>query len=314
VAAEHIRYCVTRSPLSQPLLDGAISPAGFELQAEQAESMDKVSRAMLELRYDVAEMSIATFVKAQEQGLPLRALPVFTSGRRFLQPGFMLSARSGIHDLSELPGKRVGLPQYWMSSSVWQRMILKQMHGVSPEQVHWVTFATERMEALRVPEGVELVQEKSGRGPLDLLAAGELDVSLSPTGVRDPGGNGQDPVVVPAYPDLEGAIRSYYGSTGIFPIMHMTVIQEELVQREPDIVVSLCDAYERAKASAEPAGPPAAGIDPEKVIGHDPWQFGITPNRRPLDTFLAAALEQGLVSRQFELEELFVANVPAAFR
>jgi 4,5-dihydroxyphthalate decarboxylase len=312
---KRLSYRATSSALSQPLLGGQVSPEGIELEAQPGESMDKLSRSMLELRFDVSEMSIATFTKAREQGLPLIALPVFTSGRRFLQPGFMVSTRSDIRDLSELSGKRVGLPQYWMSSSVWQRMLLKQAHGVSPEQVRWVTFSPERMEALTTPPGVSLEQDTSGRSAAELMAAGELDASLSPAGLKD-AKNGGQPVATPAYPDVRAAVRDYYQRTGIFPIMHMTVMKEDLARSDPWIVDSLLGAYARAKAMAgkSAAQPPDGGLDPAEIIGADPWPFGLAANRRPLEAFLASALEQGLISKRMTVDDLFVTNLPEKYR
>src|ERR687893_111997 len=72
-------------PLTQPVLAGEVVPRGTDVSVAAGKSVDGNSRQMLNLAFDVAEMSLATFLKAREQGTPLIGLPIFT-GRRFLQP------------------------------------------------------------------------------------------------------------------------------------------------------------------------------------------------------------------------------------
>jgi 4,5-dihydroxyphthalate decarboxylase len=136
---------------------------------------------MLNVEFDISEMAIATFAKAREQGVPVVGLPIFTSGRRFLQAGFQVAARSGIKDLAALRGRTVCAPQYWMSSSIWQRQILQQMYGVAAEDMTWVTLQPERMSALRIPSDVEYRLDTSGRSARELAELGEIESSRSCT-------------------------------------------------------------------------------------------------------------------------------------
>ena len=92
---------------------GKIKPKGVKLRAQVGKGMDNLSRQMLNLELDIGEMAISAFLKAREKGIPLIGIPLFTSGRRFLQPGILLSKQAGIRDLSELRGMRVGVPVRW---------------------------------------------------------------------------------------------------------------------------------------------------------------------------------------------------------
>ena len=308
---------VIPSPLTRPVLSGQVTVPGVTLRAQEAKSVDDNSRRMLDLAFDVGEMSLATFVKACEQGVPLVALPLFT-GRRFLQPSVSVARSSGIRDLAEVRGKRVGLPQFWMTSSVWHRLVLRQMHGVSQEQVTWVTTAPERMEALGMPAGVEVRQDTTGRSPRELLEVGEIDAIMSPRG-----GLTADPVATSAFADPVAAQREYYQRTRIFPIMHMVVMKEDLAEREPGLVAGLCEAFDGAKATGlaeameDPRERPITGAEPEDVrslMGDDPWRYGIEPNRHVLETFLRDARDQCLIQRPLAVDELFARNLPEAFR
>jgi len=324
MAGMELSYSVTSSALTRSLLDGAVMPEGIRLRPEEAHGMDKLSRRMLKLDFDVAEMSIATFVKGREQGLPLVALPLFTSGRRFLQRGFLMSKQSGMRDLSELRGKRMGVSQYWMSSSVWQRLVLRQMYGIVPEEVNWVTTRSERMEGLKFPSKVKIVQDTSNRTPLDLLRVGEIDACMSP-GNPQPGTQADQlgEVAVPAYSDGLAAQKDYFRKTGVFPIMHVTVIKEELALREPRLLISLCDAYQRAKEDALGKGQ-SSSLNPQNseiwmeemsdLMGDDQWPYGIGPNRRALEAFVETAYEQGLIGRPVKLEDLFAGGLPEKYQ
>jgi 4,5-dihydroxyphthalate decarboxylase len=322
MANAELNLCVMPSVLTRPLLEGEVAPTGVTLRAQPAESIDTLTRRMLGLEYDVGEMAVATFLKAREQGVPLVALPLFTSGRRFVHAGLLLSRRAGIRDPAELPGKRAGTPQYWISWTIWQRQILRQMHGVAADTLSWVTTQPERMDALRTPPGVTARRDTTGRSPLELMEADEIEVSFSSSGPSGPAA-AQGGAAVPAYPDRAAAHREYYERTGIFPIMHLTVMKADLAASQPSLVESLCDAYARAKQLARArerptaAAAPAAGettIELQQLMGDDPWPYGIEPNRRTLDALLEAARDQGLLDRPVAVDELFPADLSERYR
>src|SRR5438132_585657 len=128
--ATELNVSLIKSPLTEPIIGGQVKVKGAEVNAKAAPSVNTNSLEMLDYKYDVAEMSLATFTKARELGIELIALPIFP-GRRFMQPGVLANKAAGIKDPSDLRGKRVGLPQFWMTSSVWHRLILHQTYGVA---------------------------------------------------------------------------------------------------------------------------------------------------------------------------------------
>jgi 4,5-dihydroxyphthalate decarboxylase len=205
-----------------------------------------------------------------------------------------------------------------MSSSIWQRQILRQMYGIAAEDLRWVTLQPERGN-MSVPNGVPHRFEDGGRSAEDLAAVGDIDASFTPGGGRDAEGGS----LVPAYPDRDGAQREYFERTGIFPIMHITVMKQELAEREPWIVESICEAYTRAKEKAT-AGQmptqsesPTAGETTEEMVqlmGDDPWPYGVAANRKALEAFVETAHEQTLTGKRHKVEDLFPSNLPGNFR
>jgi 4,5-dihydroxyphthalate decarboxylase len=312
-----VKLSVMPTGLTEPITSGAVGVAGVELDVFRPSTTDQNSRAMLELKFDVAEMSFAAYLKAAERGLPLRALPVFTSGRRFVQAGIYLSRASGLSSPEQLAGRAIGLPQYWISSCVWQRGVLERMHGVAPGQARWVSVEPERFEGAP-PAGVQLTMVEGG-DLAALMREGEIDACMLQ------GGRPLPPelaaLTVPAYPDVVAAERDYYRAEGVLPLMHVTVIKEDLVRQRPELVPAMLSAYAEAKevALADPDTdwplPPLGHqlAEMRELVGGDPWPFGLAPNRKALETFLTTAADQGLVERRYEVDELFVDDLPTEF-
>lgn len=240
------------SPLTAPILDARVAVNGVSLAPNAARSVDENTRAMPNGAFDVAEMSLATFLRAREDGAELIGLPVFP-GRRFFQPGVVVRHDAGIDSPREMVGRRVGLPQYWLTSSVWHRGVLRDQFGVVPEEADWVTVVPERGEA-PYPAGVRVVARDGGTIPA-LLSAGEIDAALVPRPAT-PGAYGDAAGCI--FADVVGAQRDYYAATGLFPIMHFIVIRAELADAAPDLVAALFRAFEAAKARTLAEGAIAA--------------------------------------------------------
>jgi 4,5-dihydroxyphthalate decarboxylase len=312
-----ITYSVMPTGLTAPIMSGAVTVEGAELEIFRPATTDQNSRAMIDMTYDVAEMSIAAYTKCLERGLALRAIPVFTSGRRFVQAGIFLSKASGLTSADQLAARAIGIPQYWISSCVWQRHVLRRMHGVTPAQARWVTVEPERF-AGGLPADVDL-RTVDGGDLAALMRDGEIDACMVQGGRPLPPELAE--LTVPAYRDIISAEREYYQADGVLPLMHVTVIKQELVEREPRIVPALLAAYARAKdlAAADPNThwplPPLGHQVPElrDLVGGDPWPYGLAANRKAIETFLHTAASQGLVGRRYEVNELFVDDLPVEF-
>jgi len=273
--------------LTNPLIRGEVVVAGDAAWSIGAgTSVDQNSRKMLAGAFDVAEMSFATFLRAREEGRDLIGLPVFT-GRGFLQPGLIASAASGIKRPEDLASRRVGLPQFWMTSSVWHRGILQQQHGVSPQAIEWFTAVEERFEGISLPDGVSIRRLDEGMSVERALEGGLIDaIMVPPRGVPRP----LRPFMRSPYADVVGAERAYFETTGVFPIMHFVVMRESLHGQLPWLTGALVSAFMEAS------------------FGTNPWTFGLAENARPLEAFLGFAREQGWVSNALKLADCFVST------
>ena len=77
---------------------------------------------------------------------------------------------------------------------------------------------------------------------------GELDALIN-ADILKPLQDG-DPRVGRLWPDYKAEEIRYYKKTGIFPIMHVMGIKQEIVDRHPWVPINLFHAFEKAKAIA----------------------------------------------------------------
>jgi 4,5-dihydroxyphthalate decarboxylase len=296
-------------PLTDPILSKDVAvggDAGWSITP--GASVDSNSRAMLEGKFDVAEMSFATFLKAFELGRDLIALPLFT-GRGFLQPGILCATAAGIRKPEDIAGKRVGIPQYWMTSSVWHRAVLEQQHGVKPAAVKWFTAVEERFENLVFPSSVSVERLPEGVGVQDALTQDLVDAIMTPPrGV---------PKSMPAglsspYANLTQAQADYFAQTHVFPIMHFVVMRRSLAKELPWLAGAVTAAFDEAKLRADASDalrPVIAGLAPDeerRLMGDDPWAFGLTANKPAVDTFFGTAHAQQWVGSGVNVGSCFV--------
>ena len=303
------------SALTTPLLDGEVTVEGIEFEGLRAASVDANSRAMLNLEFDVAEMSLATFLRARADGVPIIGLPVFT-GRRFVQPGIGRAPGAAIASPADLGGRRVGLPQYWMTSSVWHRAVLFDEYGIDARAVRWVTVQNERFGDGTFADGVT-VERRDDATLAELLTAGEIDAVLFPRPIET---RFEPAAAVPVFDDAVAAQREAFTRTGRFPIMHFVVMRDALVEAEPDLAGRLVGGFQRAKSLALGDADRHGALEPPihgngagaslELFGGDPWPYGLDANRDVLQWLIDDAHRQSLIDRPQAAESLFVAVEP----
>ena len=293
---------------TRPLFDGEVKvDAALELVAADTQES---TFGLLEGRYAAGEMSLATYVKAREESDALRALPIFTH-RKFFHQYVWTRRGAGFHSLADLRGKRVIVPMYWMTSSIWHRLMLEEEAGIGAADLRWIVLMRDRLESMRVPPGVE-VEVVTGRTAVELLLGGAADALFHAATTPDLIA-ARDRLDHP-FPDVAAAQRRYFERTRIFPPVHAIVWRKEHLAERRDAVTALGRAIEAAKHAAivrleDEARTSLPFIreyldETHRVFG-DPYRDGLEPNRSAIETFSAAAHAQGLTARPLAAEELF---------
>jgi 4,5-dihydroxyphthalate decarboxylase len=122
-----------------------------------------------------------------------------------------------------------------------------------------------------------------------MLRDGELDAAIY--GADLP----KDPALTSLIPDPDNAARTWYARHKVVPINHMVVVTEKLARSDPQAVAEIYRLLRRAKA--------AAGLPKPGEIDFLP--FGLSACRGALQTIINYALQQRLIPRKLEVEELF---------
>ncbi len=305
---------------TRALEDGTVRPDGIDLTYLRLPVEETFFRMLRHREFDVAEMSLSSYVLSlQQDSPPFVAIPVFTS-RMFRHGALYCRADAGIERPQDLVGKRVGSPELQLSACVWLRGILADHHGVAPTSVVHVTGGQEstgRVEKAPVTPVAGLVVESApqGRTLSQMLVDGELDALCTPR-IPRPFATG-DPRVRRLFPDVVAAERDYFVATGIFPIMHVVVVRRDVYERYPWVAQSLTKAFRLAKDRAMEALYDTSALrfmlpwlvpDLEfarQLLGEDYWSYGLDGNEHVLATFLRYHREQGLSAPGLAPHELF---------
>jgi 4,5-dihydroxyphthalate decarboxylase len=303
----------------QALKDGTVRPEGVNLTFLPIMMPEPAFRMLHYREFDAAEMSLSWYTRtvlAQER--PFVAIPVFPS-RMFRHSSVYVNARSGINEAHDLVGKRVGCPEYQMTAAVWVKGILADRHGVPVESVKYFTGGLEqsgRTEmALDLPPSISVTPIDNGRTLSEMLETGEID-ALYTAHMPSCFGNGSG-TVRRLWPDSGLLERRYFEDTGIFPIMHVIVIRWETYIKNRWLATSLMKAFEESKKRAYAALNETTALkymmpfliesaeSARRMMGEDPFSYGLRGNEHTLATFCRYSFEQGLSDRLIEPAELF---------
>jgi 4,5-dihydroxyphthalate decarboxylase len=304
------------------LQSGAVGVEGVDLTMLTLPVEEIFFRFLRYREWHVSELSMAKYVALRAAGdTSLTAIPVFPS--RACRHSSIFVRRGGPFDPKELAGGRIGVPEWAQTASVYTRALLQHEWGIDLRDIAWYqagvnTPGRKEKVQLQLPEGVS-VTAVPDRSLDEMLLAGDLDAVLSahpPASFERADGG-----IVRMFGDYVPLEREYVARTGIFPIMHITVIRSDVMETAPWVAVNLLTAFEEAKrrsigrlsemtASRVPLPwIPAMVEDMRSLLGPDPWPYGLDANRVTLESFTRWAHEQGVASRLLRPEELFAPQV-----
>src|SRR4051794_40198189 len=98
-----------------PLFDGSVTVEGVDLsilQVGQSETLkngrDRHERMLQKGEFDIAELSLSSYLMAKSRGMPFTAIPVFPR-RLFSLSQMWVNVDAGIRSPQDLIGRKVGL-------------------------------------------------------------------------------------------------------------------------------------------------------------------------------------------------------------
>jgi 4,5-dihydroxyphthalate decarboxylase len=313
----------------EPLMSGAVQAEGIELIPTYSHPAETFWRQLKFGEFDVAEMSMSSYLIAKAQGAEMVALPVFPS-RRLFQTELSYHADSGIARPEDLAGKKLGVAEYQQTAALWIRGILEHDFGVSQYKIHWYMERSEEMShggatGFKPPAGISFNRIPPSKSLLSTLLENELDVAhiASPFALQANTldrssritGKGDWDNIKPLFPDRMTEGSRFYAKHGFLPVNHTYIIRGDIDKQYPWAAFNLYTGFVKAKALAREKMleriPTALFFGPEyaamtrQMIGDEPFPFGLKANRAMLDTIIGFSHEQGLTSRKLAVEELF---------
>jgi 4,5-dihydroxyphthalate decarboxylase len=296
------------------LKEGEVEPDGIDLTV--LTEMDSTTRHWRFIRngdFDMAETSASSYAVAKDQGQAVTALPVFLH-RRFRHGFVFINTTKGIKKPSDLIGRKVGIKSFLVTAGHWMRGILEHEYGVPHKSVEYFAELDEDIEFAPHPD-LKITRLPHAKSVETMLAEGELDAVIHSSIIKPFAA--RDPRVARLFPDFKNEEIAYYKKTGIFPIMHVLGLKQEIVDKHPWVPINMFQAFQRAKAiamarMANPRIVPLAWYreaweEQEQILGPDPWEYGLgDKNRHTIETLAGYSHEQGLTRRRLTAEDLFV--------
>jgi 4,5-dihydroxyphthalate decarboxylase len=306
-----------------PFFDGSLKlPDGLDLTALQVgqstplkDGANRHERMIQKGEFDIAEVSLSSYLMAKSRGAPLTAVPIFPR-RLFSQSQIYVNIRAHIESPKDLIGKRVGLSSFQTTLSVLAKGDLQSEYGVPWLKVQWFLAKEENVPFLS-KEGASLqkvaVDKKIGK----MLEEGEIDALVMPHPPKSIMRGSKE--VKRLFSDPRHEELKYFRKNGYYPIMHILAVKEELIGKEPWLARSLMDLFDQAKRiCAEYYDDPnwsqlAWGRhcfeEQRDRLAEDVWPSGIRKNRANLERFIEYSLDQGLMEKKMEVGDLFAESV-----
>jgi 4,5-dihydroxyphthalate decarboxylase len=289
------------------LMSGRIAPAGWQLDFHEEPVLTRAFRDMVRyLSYDVCEMSFTTYLLAKAHGKPFTALPVFLM-RDFHHRAINVNLDADIQHPKDLEGRMVGVNRgYTVTTGVWARGIMATEYGVDIDAVTWVISDEEHVAEYQLPHNV--IRVRAGTDLAQMVASGELAAVV--------GVSVDHPRVARLIADADDVGFDALRTRGHYPINHLVVVKDDVLERHADLAPALLDAFTEAKdryveklcagAIEHPDAHDRRYLRVSEITGADPLPYGVTANRAMIDELIDHALNQHILSERPALDSLFL--------
>jgi 4,5-dihydroxyphthalate decarboxylase len=308
MALPRLRTVTRTQGANRALKDRTVTPRKCVLDFVEVTPLVQAFRRMVrELEFDVCEMAFTTYLCAKAHGKPMTALPIFLV--RGLHHGAIVhNVRAGIHHPLDLEGRRVGVNRgYTVTTGVWARGILADEYGVDLSRVTWVLSGDEHVAEFELPPNVVPMADDRDIGAM--VASGELPAAV---GVSD-----DHPDVTPLIPGADEAAIDALKRRGLYPINHLVVVRDDLLEEYPDLAADLFTAFAEARTmyvdqlqNGSISEPTQADRTYQRVmeIEGDPLPYGVEPNRAMIEQLVEYAVQQRILAEPPQIQTLFHAS------
>lgn len=274
-------------PKTEALKSGTLKVDGAELDfAPIDEAMKGFKGAVRELKYDVCELALSTFLQARSVGKPFLLLPFVMNGK--FHHGSLLRRADDRFSAHELNGRRVAMRSYSQTTPTWVRGFLMDDFGVEIDAVKWLVKDDGHVAECKDPPWVARME--GDKDLVQALADGDVDAilfSAKPAG---------DDRIATVLDDPKAEAQAWAARNNAVPINHMVTMRKELADARPDIVRAVYKALIASRRIAE-------GDPPPGVRALEPRGFANVESA--LQIGIRYAVAQGLIPKAFSTDELY---------
>jgi 4,5-dihydroxyphthalate decarboxylase len=269
---------------------------------------DRHGRMLKGNEFDIAEVSLASYIIGKSRGAPFIAVPVFPR-RLFSANHIFVAQGSRLRSPADLAGKRVVIWAFQVTMSVLAKGDFKRDYGVGWQDIQWFTLHSEELD---VP-GLPVTRLPSGTDPLKLLHNGEVDAFIHPHPPEEAlsGHHG----IRHLFDDPADECRRYFKRHGYDPIMHLIAIKEDLAKNDPELPGLIIRLWDEAKVITDefyrdPGYAMAAFAQlayhrQKSELATDIWVSGLKANRANLEHFVDDMVDQKLIDKPVPMDRLF---------
>ena len=329
---------LTKNPRFEPLVDGSVKSDKLNLNIHVTTPPELFFKNLKNDEFDVFEMSLSDFLITREQAKGDRwqwqALPIFPA-KAFVWMTLFVNTGAGIKTLCDLRGKRFGIPDYVMTAGLWLRIILRELCAIRPNEISWYIGRVQDLSHggllgmdTRPPAGVSTTWLTAAQSFDVMLDKGEIDAAygfaprhdakLMTLNIDRYGGTPLEgnPRLRKMFADGGlSIVEAFHKKTGIVPANHVIVAQCRVLEQNdwlPGEILRLFSESKRIAYERSNFGYPAylylensERASQEKMVGIDPFPFGIKANRKMLETLFLNSHEEGLTQRLARIDEVF---------
>ena len=300
--------------LTRSIQSGKVEPEGLAWNVSTPYAPERHWRMLREKEFDVCELSLGSYLasRTDSDSYPFTAIPVFPH-RTFRHSYMFRSSGSDVRNPGDLTGKKVGLNTWQTTAGIWMRGIAKEDYGLDLESVTWYRRAKEDVP-LKLSNRFDIREIPDDRSLEDMLSSGDLKGAFYPA-LLDSVKREEGAARIFEKPFKEE--REYYLRTGIFPLMHTVVIKDEILESIPGAAEGIYKTFEKSRDAAleRLEDPRTSGLvwarnyleKEQSLFNGSPWSYGLgEDNLRVLDKLQEYALNQEIIPRRYEIEELFL--------
>ncbi len=233
-----------------PFFDGTVQTEGIDLNVlivgqsdRQRDGEDRHERMLQKGEFDVAELSLSSYLMAKSRGMPFTAIPVFPR-RLFSHSQMWINVDAGINEPKDLVGKKVGLHSFQNTLATLSKGDLQSEFDVPWRKIHWLLSKKDNIE-FEPEKGVKIDQLSESANAGDMLEKGEISAMMTPHPPK-PVLRGSKKIKR-LFADPKAEDLRYYKKNGFFPIMHVVAFKDDVLKKYPEAAESLVQSVRRSQ-------------------------------------------------------------------